>query len=215
MFHGTQQEGQSQTASDGASSGAGLGRRRECFAAYRPPPSVAASQRYRRLSGIEAGLGGEIRRDSRAEMLHCATSVQFCCSKIKQASWGLPRAFDPQLALFTRKSSLLSRREAVFSVPVGGEFASSSPTLASRTFLYTPLRMPAPVKLPLLCTPRRLEKEPPGILWGGDCSAFAEAATTVSKQCANDRLRGKSDGWRARDHALARRSSNWISWSRR
>lgn len=120
MFHGTQQEGQSQAASDGASGGAGLGRRRECFAAYRSPPSVAATQRYRRLSGIEAGLGGEIRRDSRAEMLHCATSVQFCCSKIKQASWGLPRAFDPQLALFTRKSSLLSRREAVFSVPVGG-----------------------------------------------------------------------------------------------
>lgn len=103
-----------------ASGGAGLGRRCECFAAYRSRPSEAGTQRYRRLSGIKTGVWDEMRRDRRTVVFYFATSVRFCCSKIKQASWGLPRAFNPQLALFTRKSSLLSGREAVFSVPVGG-----------------------------------------------------------------------------------------------
>ncbi len=172
MFRGSQSDVQSQTAGDMAG---GKGKRCGAPRCIVRRSAGRHAQRYSRSTERRTGSRRYEAKLSKIKVFYFDTSVQFCCIKIKQASWGLPRAFNPQLALLTRKSSLLSGREAVFSVPVGGNCLFQSDFGLSNVPVYTSSFTGPSQKLPLLCTPRRLEKEPPGILWGGDCSAFCRS----------------------------------------
>lgn len=84
---------------------------------------------------------------------------------------------DSPTRLFASEVGTLPARWEGSLACSGGHVRAASPETESPRTSHAPLPSAGPrcLRKPLLCSTLAAQIEPPGLLWGGDCSALAEA----------------------------------------